>query len=121
MAKQHLQDYRDKFAASSQELRAEREARLQAEAESTTKKREAQEASGALQAAKVEAAALQESLSVFKAKCLQLQADRDEEAARYAALHEKATALALQSGGLEQLARAAVDREVTRIMLSMCG
>jgi hypothetical protein len=98
MAKQHLQDYREKFASCSQELRVEREARQREGAAASEGARRLDEAERALERNRNEAAALREAVASAEGRCAALQREAAEAAERYAALRAKAAALAAAAG-----------------------
>jgi chromosome segregation ATPase len=121
MAKQHLQDYREKFNTSSQELRQEREARQKLEQETSGRERQLAESEAALEKNRAEIATLRDTVGVVKAKCMQLQQEQAEAAERYSALREKAAALAQAGPGIEEWTKQSIDREEVRCLKQEIG
>ncbi len=121
MAKQHLQDYREKFNTSSQELRQERDARQKLEQEAASKQAHAAEIEEALEKSRGDVGTLRETLSVVKAKCMELQTEQAEAAERYNALREKAAALAQAGTGIEEWTKSSIDREEVRCLKQEIG
>ncbi len=113
MAKQHLQDYREKFNSCSQELRQERDARQRDAVLASEQHRRVEEAESALEKSRLELTALRESLATVKGRCQQLQHEQAEASERFAALRAKASALA-QAGTEES--RSSAEREELRVL-----
>ena len=117
LAKQHLEDYRDKHSAVSEELRKETNQRQKVELEAVSRQSQMEELGEELDKIKAELETSKDSMSVVKAKCLQLQTRQADDAAKYSALREKAALLgsnAEATAGSATSAAGAVAREEIR-------